>query len=103
MADVQAADECVMAANPVRVAADPHLGFIRSVPLPARRVCPTCVELGTPWVHLRQCLTCGQVGCCDSSPMRHARRHAASTGHAVVRSIEPGETWRWCYADEQFV
>ncbi|MFD6443949.1 UBP-type zinc finger domain-containing protein [Promicromonospora sp. NPDC060204] len=52
---------------------------------------------------LRQCLTCGQVGCCDSSPMRHARAHAAATSHVVVRSIEPGEDWRWCYADEQFV
>nr|WP_246092560.1 UBP-type zinc finger domain-containing protein [Yimella lutea] len=54
-------------------------------------------------MHLRQCLTCGQVGCCDSSPMRHARAHAATTGHVIVRSIEPGENWRWCYVDEQFV
>jgi hypothetical protein len=49
------------------------------------------------------CQTCGEVGCCDSSPMRHARAHAISTGHVVVRSLEPGETWRWCYVHEQFV
>ncbi|WP_460626442.1 UBP-type zinc finger domain-containing protein [Intrasporangium mesophilum] len=92
-----------MTANPARVGADPHLEIIRPVPPPARRACAECVQLGTPWVHLRQCLTCGQVGCCDSSPMRHARAHAATTGHVIVRSIEPGENWRWCYADEQFV
>jgi hypothetical protein len=54
-------------------------------------------------VHLRLCLTCGHVGCCDSSPNRHARRHAHAVGHAIVRSFEPGEDWRWCYIDEQFV
>ena len=85
------------------VGPDPHLEIIRPVSTPTRRACAECVQLATPWVHLRQCLTCGQVGCCDSSPMRHARGHAASTGHAVVRSIEPGENWRWCYVHEQFV
>ena len=81
----------------------------RTSTYPARAARPpgacaqSACELGTPWVHLRQCLTCGQVGCCDSSPMRHARAHAATTGHVIVRSIEPGENWRWCYADEQFV
>ena len=92
-----------MTAYPMRVGGDPHLVIIRPVPPPARRVCAECVQLATPWVNLRQCLTCGQVGCCDSSPMRHARAHAAATGHVIVRSIEPGEDWRWCYADEQFV
>jgi hypothetical protein len=82
---------------------DPHLEIVRPVPPPVRYVCEECTLLGTPWVHLRQCLTCGQVGCCDSSPMRHARAHAATTSHVVVRSIEPGEDWRWCYADEQFL
>ncbi|MGH1562591.1 UBP-type zinc finger domain-containing protein [Mumia sp. DW29H23] len=48
-------------------------------------------------------MTCGRVGCCDSSPMRHARAHAATTAHVVVRSLEPGENWRWCYVDEQFI
>jgi hypothetical protein len=88
---------------PSQSGSDPHLELIRPVPPPTERACAECVRLGTPWVHLRQCLTCGQVGCCDSSPMRHARGHAASTEHFVVRSIEPGEGWRWCYADEQLV
>jgi uncharacterized UBP type Zn finger protein len=54
-------------------------------------------------VHLRLCLTCGHVGCCDSSPNRHARAHAGAVGHPIVRSFEPGEFWRWCYVDESFV
>ena len=81
---------------------DPHLALIRPVQ-PHSDGCEDCLRLGTPWVHLRMCLTCGRVGCCDSSPMRHARAHAISSGHVVVRSIEPGESWRWCYAHEQFV
>ena len=62
-----------------------------------------CLRMGTPWLHLRLCLTCGHVGCCDSSPMRHARAHAGVIGHPIVRSLEPGEYWRWCYVDEAFV
>jgi Zn-finger in ubiquitin-hydrolases and other protein len=58
------------------------------------------VRIGSPWVHLRLCLTCGHVGCCDSSPMRHARGHALTIEHPIVRSLEPGEEWSWCYADE---
>ena len=81
---------------------DVHLALVRPVQ-PRTNGCEECLRLGTPWVHLRLCLTCGEVGCCDSSPMRHARGHAASTGHVVVRSLEPGENWRWCYAHEQFV
>jgi uncharacterized UBP type Zn finger protein len=81
---------------------DVHLALVRPVQ-PHSNGCEECLRLGTPWVHLRLCLTCGQVGCCDSSPMRHARAHAARTGHVVVRSMEPGENWRWCYVDEQFV
>jgi uncharacterized UBP type Zn finger protein len=54
-------------------------------------------------VHLRLCLTCGKVGCCDSSPLRHARGHALDVGHPIVRSMEPGERWRWCYIDENYV
>ncbi len=65
--------------------------------------CEECLRLGTPWVHLRLCLTCGHVGCCDSSPMRHARGHAFAYEHAIVQSLEPGEDWRWCYVDETFV
>jgi hypothetical protein len=82
---------------------DPHLPLIRPVGPPTTPGCEECLRLGTPWVHLRQCLTCGEALCCDSSPMRHARAHAATTRHVIVRSLEPGENWRWCYADEQFV
>ena len=63
--------------------------------------CAACVAEGRDdWVHLRLCLDCGSVGCCDSSPRRHASRHFAEDGHPVMRSAEPGETWRWCFVDE---
>jgi uncharacterized UBP type Zn finger protein len=65
-----------------------------------KRVCEDCVRIGDPWLHLRLCLTCGHVGCCDSSKNRHASRHFLGSGHPLVRSIEPGERWVWCYADE---
>lgn len=64
-------------------------------------VCAECVEAGIQWVHLRMCLTCGHVACCDSSPRRHATAHYTAVGHPVMRSMEPGEAWRWCYVDEQ--
>jgi hypothetical protein len=64
--------------------------------------CPECVTGGfTDWVHLRSCLTCGYVGCCDSSPRRHMSLHHEEKDHPVMRSYEPGETWRWCYVDQQ--
>ena len=70
-------------------------------PVPPRSLgCEECLRLGTPWVHLRLCLTCGHVGCCDSSPGRHATRHFHHTGHPVVASFEPGERWAWCYIDQ---
>ncbi|CAN5834151.1 UBP-type zinc finger domain-containing protein [soil metagenome] len=63
-------------------------------------LCQECAADGkSTWAHLRMCLTCGHVGCCDSSPQRHATAHFEATGHPVMRSIEPGETWRWCYVD----
>lgn len=62
--------------------------------------CVDCVAEGTRWVHLRMCLDCGHVGCCDSSPRRHATAHFHSAGHRVVQSVEPGESWRWCYEHE---
>ncbi|HXP16011.1 MAG TPA: UBP-type zinc finger domain-containing protein [Terriglobales bacterium] len=65
-----------------------------------KRVCEDCVKIGDTWVHLRLCLTCGRVGCCDSSKNRHATRHFHKTKHPLIRSIEPGETWVWCYVDE---
>lgn len=62
--------------------------------------CAECLRDGTRWVHLRLCLDCGHIGCCDSSPGRHATAHFTETGHPVMRSFEPGESWRWCYIDE---
>lgn len=63
--------------------------------------CEECAELGEPWVHLRMCLTCGHVGCCDTGKRRHADAHYRETGHPVMRSVEAGESWRWCYVHEQ--
>ena len=63
--------------------------------------CQDCLEEGTTWVHLRLCLSCGRVGCCDSSPRRHATAHFHTSGHPAIRSFEPGESWRWCYIDEE--
>ena len=62
--------------------------------------CTDCLAIGARWVHLRECLDCGHVGCCDSSPRRHATAHYTATSHPVVTSAEPGEDWRWCYVDE---
>jgi len=62
--------------------------------------CEDCLKIGSGWVHLRLCLSCGHVGCCDSSPNRHATRHFHQTTHPVIASYEPGERWAWCYVDE---
>lgn len=62
--------------------------------------CAECLASGDRWVHLRLCLDCGHVGCCDSSPNRHATRHFRATGHPVIRPFEPGEEWAYCFADE---
>ncbi|GAA4834436.1 UBP-type zinc finger domain-containing protein [Actinomycetospora corticicola] len=86
---------------PRDVVTDPHLAWVRDV-APQTDGCEECLRTGTPWVHLRLCLTCGHVGCCDSSPMRHARAHAGVVGHPIVQSAEPGEYWRWCFVDEAF-
>ncbi|MCB0912858.1 MAG: UBP-type zinc finger domain-containing protein [Propionibacteriaceae bacterium] len=67
------------------------------VAIEGARVCQQCVEEGITWVALRQCLECGHVGCCDSSPRRHATAHFHETTHPVMQSAEPGEDWRWCY------
>jgi uncharacterized UBP type Zn finger protein len=68
---------------------------------PARtRGCEECLKMGARWVHLRLCRSCGHVGCCDSSPNRHATKHFHQTEHPIVRSFEPGEDWSWCYVDE---
>ena len=65
-----------------------------------QHVCQDCVKTGDTWVHLRMCLICGQVGCCDSSKNRHATKHFHKTTHPLMRSIEPGESWVWCYVDQ---
>ena len=62
--------------------------------------CEECIQSGTRWVQLRMCLTCGHVGCCDSSPGKHATGHFLATKHPIMRSAEPGQAWRWCYVDE---
>jgi uncharacterized UBP type Zn finger protein len=64
--------------------------------------CEECLRMGDSWVHLRVCLTCGHVGCCDQSRNKHATQHFHGTGHPVMRSDEPGETWGWCYVDRVF-
>ena len=63
-------------------------------------VCEECIKTGDRWVHLRLCLECGHVGCCDSSKNKHATKHFHGTKHPLIRSIEPGEAWVWCYVDE---
>jgi hypothetical protein len=72
-----------------------------SVP-PSGAECAECEQTGGWWLHLRRCAQCGRIGCCDSSPSQHARAHAASAGHPVIASYEPGEMWFWSYPDEQF-
>ena len=62
--------------------------------------CEECLKTGSRWLHLRMCQICGKIGCCDSSPNRHATAHAHESGHPIIRSVEPGETWSWCYVDE---
>jgi hypothetical protein len=75
-----------------------HVGLIRDVK-PRTSGCEECLKLGDNWVHLRLCLTCGHVGCCDSSKNKHATKHFLATRHPVMRSVEPGEDWGWCYVD----
>jgi uncharacterized UBP type Zn finger protein len=78
-----------------------HLEQILITQLPdAVEGCEDCLLTGGRWLHLRICLACGHVGCCDDSPGRHATAHAPSSGHAVIRSLEPGEDWSWCFLDE---
>ena len=65
--------------------------------------CEECLQTGSDWVHLRLCLTCGHVGCCDSSPNKHATKHFKTTEHPIIKSFEPGENWVWCYVDKTYV
>ncbi|HYL20530.1 MAG TPA: UBP-type zinc finger domain-containing protein [Gemmatimonadales bacterium] len=77
-----------------------HLAQIRDVTPRTPEGCEECLKTGGQWVHLRLCLACGHVGCCDSSPNRHARKHAGASGHAIIQSFEPGEDWRYCFVDD---
>jgi hypothetical protein len=80
----------------------PHIEDLSAILPPKAHVCEECVKTGSPWVHLRTCQTCDVTLCCDSSPNRHATKHARKTGHPVVASAEPGERWLYCYPDEVF-
>jgi uncharacterized UBP type Zn finger protein len=77
----------------------PHLASIQEV-TPSADGCEDCLRIGGEWLHLRLCLSCGHVGCCDESPNRHATAHFRASGHAMMRSFEPGETWLWCFVDQ---
>jgi Isopeptidase T len=77
-----------------------HLLEATEAPPSGTQGCEECLALGTRWVHLRKCTACGHIGCCDSSPGRHATAHFRATGHPVMRSFQPGEDWRWCYVHE---
>ena len=78
----------------------PHAATAAPVPPRTPQGCEECLKTDSPWLHLRLCVQCGHVGCCDSSPNRHARRHFQHAHHPVVASFEPGERWAWCFVDE---
>ena len=77
-----------------------HIGAINTIKHPKRPECEECVKIGAQWVHLRTCQECGATLCCDDSPNRHATAHHHATSHPIIRSLEPGEDWSWCYLDE---
>jgi hypothetical protein len=81
-----------------------HLDQVEVIDLPSDiEGCEECLKIGGSWVHLRMCMTCGTVRCCDSSPNHHASKHAAASGHPIVRSAQPGEDWSWCFVDLAFL
>lgn len=80
-----------------------HLDQIKDVTPKTPNGCEECLQIGDKWVHLRLCLTCGHVGCCDSSKNKHATKHFQETEHPIIKSFQPGEDWRWCYKDEMMV
>jgi uncharacterized UBP type Zn finger protein len=80
-----------------------HRDQIQPVALPEKYVCQECVALGDRWIYLRICLICGHVGCCDNSKNKHATQHFHTTGHPVIRSLEPNEDWMWCFIDQVFL
>lgn len=78
-----------------------HLDHVKITELPDEVAgCEDCLPVGGVWLHLRICLECGHVGCCDDSPAKHATAHAGATEHPIIRSIEPGEDWSWCFVDQ---
>jgi uncharacterized UBP type Zn finger protein len=77
-----------------------HLDQVQAVAPRTPDGCEECLAMGDRWVHLRECLSCGHIGCCDSSKNRHATAHFRSSGHPLMRSFQPGENWAWCYLDE---
>ena len=76
-----------------------HMSMIQDVQ-PSAQGCEECLQMGDRWVHLRMCMVCGHVGCCDNSKNKHATKHFHETQHPIVKSIEPGEKWMWCYIDQ---
>ena len=80
-----------------------HLDQIRDVEPRTPLGCEECLRTNSWWVHLRLCLICGHVGCCDDSPNRHATKHFDATRHPIIRSLEPGEAWGWCYVDHLYI
>ncbi len=76
-----------------------HLQTIREV-TPSSEGCEDCLRIGADWVHLRLCMECGHVGCCDDSPNKHATKHFHLTKHPIMKSFEPGEDWGWCFVDD---
>jgi hypothetical protein len=79
-----------------------HIEAIDDVKHPQKPECEECVKIGSRWVHLRTCQTCGGTRCCDSSPNRHASKHAKATSHPVIASAEPDERWLYCYPDDAY-
>jgi len=77
-----------------------HTDQIREGVVPSAQGCEECLRTGDAWVHLRECLTCGHIGCCDESENKHATKHFHHTGHVIIQSFEPGEDWRYCYVDD---
>jgi uncharacterized UBP type Zn finger protein len=80
-----------------------HLDQVRNVKARTPKGCEECLKANMQWVHLRLCLSCGHVGCCDSSPGKHASQHFRQTQHPVMRSFDPGEDWGWCFVDELMI
>jgi Zn-finger in ubiquitin-hydrolases and other protein len=80
-----------------------HIGSINNIKHSKKYECEECIKIGSDWLHLRICQECGVTLCCDNSPNQHASKHARATGHPVIASAEPGESWLYCYPDDEFM